>query len=321
MVLLLIAAAVFLKQRDADITRFGVSTGSIQPNSPRLQAGNKKQIDVRSLVPAGFETLSKTETYEAENLYEKINGKAPLYTESGFVRLYTQRFINKNDQNLWMELFLYDMANIRNAFSVYSVQKRADSELLPDTQFGYRTSETPYIVHGKYYVEFIGSAKSAELFDSMLQVTKNICTNLTIDPDTQIPELNLFPQEHLVPGSHKLYMNSAFGFQGFTDTFAAHYESGDEKITAFLSRRSDSQDAQRLTESYRRFLIDNGAKTKTPANQNLKGGVFDFYGTTEIVLAAGTFVAGIHEADSQQPAEELALQIVNKLSESANSAR
>ena len=31
-----------------------------------------------SFVPSGFEMLSKVEVYNSENLYEKIDGKAPL---------------------------------------------------------------------------------------------------------------------------------------------------------------------------------------------------------------------------------------------------
>jgi hypothetical protein len=47
----------------------------------------------------------------------------------------------------------------------------------------------------------------------------------------------------------------------------------------------------------------------------LEGKVVDFYGTTEIVFAVGPYVAGIHEAENQQAAEQLAERLFDKLEE------
>jgi hypothetical protein len=288
------------------MSRFGVGTAVSAPGT--------EKISLTSLAPLGFEKLSE-ETYLADNLYEKINGKAPPYIESGFVKLSTARFISKDDESLWMELFIFDMANIKNAFSVYSVQKRPDVEILPDMQFGYRTTDAPYLVHGKYYVEFIASSKSEILFNAMIETTQKIQTNLAVDKVTEIPELTLFPQDNLVTGSPKLYLASAFGFEGFTDIFTAQYKLGDETITAFFSKRSDSRDAQLVAKSYYNFLLENGGELKPAINKTLKGKVVDFYDTTEIVSATGPFVVGIHEAENQQYAENLAIILINKLSQ------
>lgn len=57
--------------------------------------------------PEGFKGL-KIEEYSAENLYEKINGKAPLYLEAGFKKLTTQRFVSADDESIWMENYVYE---------------------------------------------------------------------------------------------------------------------------------------------------------------------------------------------------------------------
>ena len=87
-----------------------------------------------------------------------------------------------------------------------------------------------------------------------------------------------------------------------------------------MSKRSDPQDARTTAESYYNFLIENDAETKPTANRILKNTgakVFDFYGTTEIVFAVGPFVGGVHEAEDQQAAEQLAASLLEKLSEAA----
>lgn len=301
-VLILTGVGVFVKQSNYDISKYGIQNQSDASQSP-ISAG---------LAPAGFEALSKAENYNADNLYEKIDGKAPLYLEAGFKELSTQRFVKTGDPNLWMELYIYDMGNIKNAFSVYSVQKRAESEAFPSTQFAYRSGNALYFVHGKYYIELVGSSESEGLFKAVTEVCTKIQTNLTIDHDSGIAELAIFPQENLVSGSFKLYLANAFGFEKLTNIFTARYQSGEEIITAFISKRADSKDAEVIADSYRKFLIENGAVIKN-TEKTLAGKVMDSFGTTEIVFTAGPFVAGVHEAENQRAAENIAEELINKL--------
>jgi len=311
-ILLLITVGIFIKQSDSDMKRFGIGPAA----APKFEIRNSKfqiPFELGSLVPAGFERLSKTEVYKPENLYEKINGKAPLYIESGFEELSTQRFAKTDDQSLWMELFVYDMGNVKNAFSVYSIQRRAEAEAFAPMRFAYKTSNALYLVHGKYYIELVGSAESEELFRAVAEVARKIRANLAIDYDTEIAELALFAQENLVSGSIKLHLANAFGFDGLTNTFSARYRIGEETITAFLSKRADSNEAEVIAESYRNFLIKNGAIPKNTSQKSIEGKVMDFYGTTEIVFTVGRFVTGVHEAENQQAAEKVAEILTNKL--------
>lgn len=316
--LFILAAGLIVNQADYDMGRFGISIEQARRDTSR-QAGKDEfsAIQLSGFLIQGFEALSETEMYVADNLYEKINGKAPLYTESGFEKLYTQRFVNKNNDSLWMELFVYDMADIKNAFSVYSVQKRADTKLLPDMLFAYQTTNGLYFVHGRFYIELVGSAESVELSDAMKEVARRFVGEVAVDKTLQIKELTLFPHENFIPGSSKLYLKSTFGFEGLNNTFVAGYNINGQTVTVFFSRRSDPQDAKQVAKNYYDFLIDSGAKAELTANETLKSlqaKVVDFYGTTEIAFAIGPFVAGVHEAENQPSAEQLAVMLVNELS-------
>jgi hypothetical protein len=306
--IILTAVGLFIKQSNYDISKYGIQNQSKASQSP-ISDG---------LIPSGFEALSKDENYNAENLYEKIDGKAPLYLEAGFKELSTQRFAETSDPNLWMEVYVYDMGTLRNAFSVYSVQKRAEAEAFASMQFAYKSGNALYFVHGKYYIEIVGSAESDKLLRAMAEAARKIQTNLVIGPDTGIAELAIFPQENLVQGSIKLYLANAFGFEKLTNIFTARYKVGEESVTAFISKRADSKEAEAMAESYRKFLIENGAVIKNTNNKTLVGKVMDFYDTTEIVFTAGPFVAGIHEAKNQQPAEKSAEILINKLNSLKN---
>ncbi|MFH1883508.1 MAG: DUF6599 family protein, partial [Planctomycetota bacterium] len=303
--LLLIGLGVFIRQFDVDMGRFGIDTTTADPLSEQIEP-NTQEPALDALTPNGFKKLSETETYEAGNLYEKINGKAPLYTESGFVKLFTQRFISeprpsqrgvgKDDESLWMELFVFDMAAVRNAFSIYSVQKRADARMLAfaKPQPCYKTSNGLYFIHGKFYVELIGSTVSTALDKAMAEIAVKFASQTIVD-DAKITEFALFPEQDFIPGSFKLYLANAFGFDGFTDIFTCRYKLGDQSITTFLSKRPDPQDARTTAESYYNFLIENDATDKPTANKTLKdigAKVLDFYDTTEIIFAIGPFIGG-----------------------------
>jgi len=320
-ILILIGLGVFIRQFDVDMGRFGIDTTTAGPLLEQTEP-NTKEPALDALTPDGFKKLSETETYNPENLYEKINGKAPLYIESGFVKLFTQRLISKEDESLWMELFIFDMAAIRNAFSIYSVQKRADVQTPDFTKPRpcYKTSNGLYFVHGKFYVELIGSTESTALDEAMAEIAAKFASRTTVDDD-KITEFALFPEKDAVQGSYKLYLANAFGFDGFTDIFTCRYKLGDESITTFLSKRPDQQDARTTAESYYNFLIENDATNKPTANKTLKdigAKVLDFYDTTEIIFATGSFLGGIHEAENQKAAEELAVMLIDKLTKAAN---
>ena len=324
-VLVLIAVTVFIRQSNYDMGRFGITDSNIQSAQTgrpiELAALVRRSFSEGGLAPPGFDVPSKpalravdgTETYDADNLYEKIDGKAPLYTESGFEKLYTRRFANPADPNLSMELYIFDMGNIKNAFSVYSLQRRADAETLPAFDFAYRTANALYFVHGRYYAEIIGFSESTGLSKAILEVSQNIRNNIPIDKNAKIPELAFFPQENLIDGSTRFYLASAFGFEGLTNTFTAAYKIDDQTITAFFSKRPGKKDAETIAENYYNFLIANGGVAKTAGNKTFTGKVIEFDGAAEIIFMTGSFVGGIHEAENQQTAESIAAKLLNKL--------
>jgi hypothetical protein len=315
-----IGPAVFTGQTHAEIGRSEIT------GNPSLQLSSntatQKSI-LEAAVPGDYVTLSEFKTYNADNLYEEIDGKAPLYIDSGFVQLAIQRFAHKKNENLWMEISIFDMADPRNAFSILSVQRGPETYPLSivNTSYGYKTGNALYFVHGRYYIEIVGSSESNELSGVMTATARNIQADLIIDKAVEIPQLNLFPRENLIEGSIKLHLTNAFGFDGLEDIFACRYNFRGQAITAFLSECSNAGIAEGKADSYYEFLTKNGAKDKTTASQFLKDNrarVLDFYKTIEIVFTVGPIMGGIHEADNQQAAEDLAGILIKNLTKEAS---
>jgi len=316
-VLLLIAAAIVFRQFNYEATDFGIDRPAAEPLSPKTTG---TESNLPSLLPAGFKTITAVETFGPDNLYVKIDGKADIYLQSGLRKLSCLRFVSLEDENLWAELFVYDMPSTKNAFTVYSTQRRINATNLALSRFSYKAGNSIFFIADNSYVEIIAADESQKLFDAMVTVAKNFI-KISHEPEDFLSELNLFPETGLVPHSFRLHLKNTFGFEGLNNTFTAEYTFDDERVTAFISIQQSPKDATDTARNYQKFLIDNGAAIIPVVNEILDGKVLDLYGSIEIVFAVGPFAAGVHEADNQRSAEKLAIILNDNLTEAANNDR
>ena len=137
-------------------------------------------------LPENFTEMTPLESFTPETLYEKINGQADLYLESGFLQLRSQRYVHTDDQDMWFEVFKYDMGTIENAFSVYSQQYRDDGHPLEWTQFAYSVANALFFVHGQDYIEMRAASTSEELVALMQGVAKEYVEEVVIIIDGEV---------------------------------------------------------------------------------------------------------------------------------------
>jgi hypothetical protein len=254
------------------------------------------------------------EAFDAETLSDKINGKAELYLSAGFIRLHSQRFTNEAAGDVWMEVFVYDMQSAQNAFSVFSAQRREDARTLDLGQHAYQTQNAIFFAHGPFYVEIIATDTSETIMQSMIIFAKAFIENHPIKNQT-IGEKELFPGEGLIPNSISLVSADAFGYDRFDQIFTATYKVEGTELMAYYSRRKTSQEAEELASSYRDFLAAFGGN---PAESDLgikSAKMINILDTYEIVFSHGPYLAGVREAADKQPAQELALQLFNRIKE------
>lgn len=301
---LIVLIIIFNAQKGSDISRFGVRPSvTREPRAKKISDTTKPAAALTGLAPQGFEPFGPDESYDEENLYEKIDGKAPLYTESGFIKLYTQRYKNDKNDELIFELYIYDMDSAANAFSVYSIQRRADAIPIEDLPFAYRTENSLYLAQGRYYCELIGSSDSPKLLDALDFTATALAENLKDAGVLETPYLALFPKENLVPHSFILYLNGAFGFEDLTNTYSTKYKIGEQVITAFISKQPNSDTAENLADEYTQFLLDNGGEEIASPDTSVK--YIDLFGSIEAVSAENSFVFGIHLANKRRTAETI----------------
>jgi hypothetical protein len=266
-------------------------------------------------LPPELSALSAPEMFTADNLYDKVDGKADLYLTAGFVGLQCQRLALKATNDVWMEWFVYDMGTLPQAFSVFSLQRRAEAQPLDLTPFAYQTQNSLYFVSGRYYVEAV-TAMPTEPMMAAMRAMARLFVAAHPPGAAEIPELKLFPPDNLEAGSQGLQIVDAFGFDQFTNVFTAKYRVPDgatnAEVLAFLEL-TKTPAAAALRDAYRSFLLANGGKEIESQDAASIGMPIEFMGNIEIVFAESNMVVGVHAAPDSASAAKVAQQLADSL--------
>ena len=262
------------------------------------------QNQAKEDLPDGLAALSPPEQYNAENLSDKINGKAELYLGAGFKGLESRRFGLASDKGRWMERYLYDMGGHQNAFAVYSVQRRKDTQDMDLTTHAYLSANGLFLVHGPYYLEIIAAEATPEMQSHMRALASAfIAANSVKDDHLPIPEL--FPQDNKVPQTTKLIADSAFGIQSLDWIYTSMYVAENAQATAYISQLESASHARMLADKSIAYWTEYGGEAiQAPAGFSGLQIVFilDNY---EIAAVQGDYLYGVHEATDLDFALEL----------------
>jgi hypothetical protein len=270
--------------------------------------------DIQSIVttPKSLKPLNTPEVFGPDNLYEKINGQAELYLSADFLSLKSQWFAETENPDSLFEVYIYHMGDGLNAFSVYSTQRVDDAHEVDLVPFAYQTENSLYLVHGPYYVEMISATISEDILPKMTSLAQNFIRETPVDKKS-IEELGLFPKENLNQGSVSMISKNAFGFDGLNRVFTATYNIDGGKITAFISKQKNSQEANNLAKSFHKYFIAFGGKDMKPDVEIKDARMVEIMDTFEIVFSLNSYLVGVHEASTKKQAEAMAEILAAKL--------
>jgi len=300
-----IAAGVFRQQFHYNPAVLAGTAPVQSKSSAQAKPGTAPAADFSACLPPELAVFGALETFNADNLFDKIDGKAELYLSSGFVGLRCQRFAVKAEPDNWLEFFVYEMGGVPQAFAVYSGQHRADAQPLDLTPYAYKTANALFFACGRYYLEVVTATPTEKMLAGMSALSRNFVAQ-NPPGDMRLPELAYFPAENLEPDSFGFQVADTFGFDQFKNVFSAKYRAGDAEVQAFVALRPSPEEAVALRDAYQNFLLANGGK-ELPAKGNIAGAKrVELLDAVEIVFSQGKVMAGVHAAPSQAAAEQVA---------------
>lgn len=256
------------------------------------------------------------ESFEPDNLWEKIDGKDGAFLTYGFERLDVMYYALTQAPELWFEAFIYDMGGAYNAFGVYASLHTGDETPWEHRGIkGAHSGNSVSFYTGRYYVTLIGSADQPALMKQIDAAAKELAGKLPTEP-INLWAFDIFPTGGLIKGSIGYRFSNFLASDFFGDVFTARYEVDGAEMTAYLSKRENSEAAAKLFGKIQDFFKLMQAKV-SDVERTADTVLFtaDNYGLHEVVFQHGVWVGGVTEADDALKARTLTERLQQRLPE------
>ena len=234
---------------------------SILFNCEKKPALSENQQIFKSFLPtnnqvSGWKLKSEPRFYQADNLWELINGAAEGYLVYGFREMITSEFINENtEQEAVIEI--YQMKDNNNGFGIYSSERYPDNKFIDTGTQGYEENMVLNFWKDKYYVKVLGFESSPEA-QKLLKDMANIVDD-KIPGEKKMPEfISYFPQNGLIKNSEKYVSRDFLGHAFLQNGYIADYNIDNKDVKFFFIDTQDEQSAKSSYDKYKGFIRDSG---------------------------------------------------------------
>src|SRR4030043_2314328 len=147
-------------------------------------------------LPKEWTLIHGPQTYNKKTLFEHINGQAELFLKYGFQKSVFAIYQNKERSENQIEVDIYDMGNVVQAFGVFSRFRNEDRP----GGFGldsYLDDHTALFYKGKFFVLLYATESNSDL---MSQFSKLIALKIS-DSSPPPKEISYFPKSGFKAGS------------------------------------------------------------------------------------------------------------------------
>ena len=283
-VLIAIAAWVAWKGANPDPSLFA---------TPSLASGAPGAAD-RGPVPAGLASAGWSEgeitQFDADNLYVKINGRADYFLSFGFERLYFVPLRYDADEEVTVDVELYDLGTAANALGAFSGEKKDGAPEATDAGMRYLARNALFVARGRYYVRAIGADESERVKAQLRHLDDALAKGLTGEA---LPwAYALFAGELGVGTDHlKYFKENAFSFGFASEVYVARL---DDDTELFVTKRATPEEASALAQQF----VDGFAKLGEPADglDDAPWIVDRYLNTLATAVAIGDTVVGVKGA-------------------------
>ncbi|MBN2244782.1 MAG: hypothetical protein JW755_02950 [Candidatus Aminicenantes bacterium] len=269
-------------------------------------------------LPEGWALIEGPQTYGQKTLFEHINGQAEIYLKYGFQKSVFAIYQNKKDSQDQIELDIYDMGNVLQAFGIFSRFRNEDRP----GGFGlesYLDDHSALFYQGRYFVMFYAAEANP---DFLRQFSKLVSLKIS-EPSPPPKEIGYFPKNGLKPGSIQYFPEGLLGHQflkrGFQGTYIEKTEdkaeAKDKEFKLFLAIFKDSQEATSALKVYKDNLFKKGKVSSGSViefkTSTLRGE--DPYQGKVFVLQKGVYLLGAVGFEKEKEGESRLKEFIEKV--------
>ena len=269
----------------------------------------------------GDSNEAKIETFNGENLYEKIDGRAASFQQFGVKGMAFTSYHPRGDESMDVQLSIYEMGNPLKSRGKYDSEKPADAEAAKFGQEGYVSTGSVFFHRGAYYTQITVSKENPELAAFALEIAKRVDEAQKAVVGESAEDAKSGPEATfaLLPAQSRhgepIYVaQDAFGYSFLSDVFMVDYEDGDVQWQGFLRPCASTADAGKLLDQYLESVKRNGAEIKEVKSEGAdRMIVASNSGLVDILFVKGNVLAGANGATKPEKAEAFAKAFAESL--------
>ncbi|MDR2361934.1 MAG: hypothetical protein LBD91_04320 [Prevotellaceae bacterium] len=219
--------------------------------------------ELYSALPAvdGWTISPDIEVFTRDNLYERINGAAPLFFENNFEEMTSMVYTQHNE---YITIQAYRHATPEDAFGMYASERSPDMTFYPGIGGEAQGDEYGlFFFAGSLYVKMSASSEG----ESVTRAFKEIATGLAdaIDAGASYPPLfKVFPEEGLMRYTQAYISQNYIGHAFLKPVYAAHYTRYGISFQAFVIDGKAPDAARQILRDY--FQFTGQPDNFTPGN-------------------------------------------------------
>jgi hypothetical protein len=257
----------------------------------------------------GWVRSTEPEVFDADTLYEYINGQAPLFLDYGFQDVATAEYTGTaDDRSLVVDI--YRMVGSAEAFGIFAAE-RTPGDLPADVGVdGYVGSNVLNFWKGPYYVKLVSYTFGDDTGDVLLQVARSVAARIPgrFGPP---PLFDLLPAKHRVYGSERFIPRAFLGQSYLTRGYQIDYDRDGMTYRCVLVDAGSTDAAAEALERYAAFLESQGRAVVR--GQDDPPLVVVNGDTTSAIFTGGTYLAGVMESRDADTAAEVAREFAGTL--------
>jgi len=219
-----------------------------------VQVGAQETETIKSYFEPAYgnwKLKDNTQVYDADNLYDYINGAADNYLSFDFMDLISASY--ETDPDNYIKVDVYMHKNLNQAYGIYISEKPLNAKQVNVGAQGYEEPGLLNCFTGKYYVK-ISTHNNSEGIQAVLL---NIATDLTqkLNKEPKMPDvLKYFPIDYKIANSESFINSNFLGREFLSSAFIAKYAKGKKTFSVFIIASSSDESAKNTLAKYLKVL-------------------------------------------------------------------
>jgi hypothetical protein len=249
---------------------------------------------------AGTKPMGDTEFYNSDNLYEKIDGRAPAYQSFNVQQLRCRSFSLKATPDSYVDIYEYRFDTPVNAFGMFGLERDPKGKPLDFVADGYAADMGYFFRQGAVYVQIIAS----DTKPATLAIAKSIADirakNLPVD-DGGLAGRRKLPAEGMIADSVAYVPENAQGQSALKDVFQAKYKFDGAELPFFIMVAAPD-DAAKAWQSFQDFCGKFGTAENLPAVSGAKLFSAQVFGKWKVVYQREGELGGAYDVEDADKA-------------------